>query len=325
MGLWISRAEVMSLPMSGPAWESVLDHADDNEGAPTVCDQNSPNGVLVMAKALVHVRTGDESYRTEVRQNVMGAIGTEDGSTCRSLALGRKLAAYVIAADLVGLTPSEDATFRSWLSTVRTEVLAGDNRSLVMCHEERPNNWGTMCGGSRAAAAAYLGDSADLDRTAEVFKGYLGDRESYAGFSYGSDKSWHVNQSLLRGINPLGAIKQGVSIDGVLPDDMRRGGSFTTGCPVHTGYPWEALQGVMVQAEVLDRQGYGAWAWEEDAPKRAVQYLRDLDLDCGGWYGDNDDESTPWLVNFAYGTSFPTESPTGPGKIIGWADWTHDR
>jgi hypothetical protein len=111
----------------------------------------------------------------------------------------------------------------------------------------------------------------NLARTAQVFKGYLGDRASYAGFDYGSDLSWHLDANNPRGINPLGAVKQGVNIDGVLPDDMRRGGSFTTGCPAGTGYPWEALQGVVVQAELLYRQGYDAWNWQNQAERRAVQ------------------------------------------------------
>lgn len=312
--------------MSGPAWDSVLEHADEDEGLPDLCDQNSDNSVLVMAKALVFVRTGNESYRTEVRQNVMGAIGTEDGPECRSLALGRKLAAYVIAADLVGLTAAEDTIFRAWLTVVRSEPLPGDGRSLVSCHEERPNNWGTMCGGSRAAASAYLRDTTDLNRIAQVFKGYLGNRASYAGFNFGSDESWHVDSTQLRAINPLGAVKQGVNIDGAMPEEMRRGGPFTVDCPVRTAYPWEALQGVMVQAEILHRQGYAAWTWENQAEKRAVQYLYNLSQTCDSeWYGDNDDESTPWFINHVYGTNFPTESPAGVGKIVGWADWTHDR
>lgn len=323
-GIWISRDEVLALPTSGTPWNTLLSAANADPGTPTVCDQDSNNNVLVLAKALVFVRTGTESYRTAVRQNVMAAIGTEDGSTCRSLALGRELAAYVVAADLVGLTASEDSTFRSWLTDVRTQVLS-DGRSLVTCHEDRPNNWGTMCGASRVAASAYLGDSTDVAAAAQVFRGYLGDRSAYAGFSYGSDLTWHVDPDNPRGINPLGSVKEGVSIDGALPDDMRRGGPFTTGCPTTTGYPWEALQGATAQAEFLYRRGHDAWSWQDQALRRAIQYLKDLDTRCGGWWATGDDEVTPWLVNHVYGTSFPTDVPAEYGKIMGWTDWTHDR
>lgn len=323
--MWISPSEIQALPTSGAAWNRVVDDANANEGSPTVCNQDSPNSVLVLAKAYVYVRTGTESYRTEVRQNVMGAIDTENGSTCRTLALGRELADYVIAAQLVGLTSSENTTFRSWLTGVRSEVLAGDGRSLIQCHEDRANNWGTMCGASRAAASAYLGDTTDLNRTAQVFRGYLGDRGSYAGFSYGSDRTWHVDSGQLRGINPQGAVKQNTNIDGVLPDDMRRGGSFTTGCPGHTGYPWEALQGVVVQAELLHRRGYDVWNASNQAERRAVQYLYNLDQTCSNWYATGDDNFTPWIINHVYGTNFPTVSPVDYGKIMGYTDWTHNR
>ncbi len=325
-GLWISSDEVRRLPMSGPAWSALRAAADGGTGTPTLCDQNSNSNVLVLAKALVFARTGEETYRTDVRRAVLSAMGTESGGSCRSLALGRELAAYVIAADLVGLTAAEDAAFRGWLAGVRTKKL-GDSRSLVSCHEDRPNNWGTMCGASRAAASAYLGDRADLDRTARVFKGYVGDRASYAGFAYG-DTSWQGDPSQPRGINAAGATKQGVDIDGAIPDDMRRGAGFTTGCPSHTGYPWEALQGVVVQAEILHRQGYDAWGWEQQAVRRALAYLYGLDARCGGWASEatsGDDKFVPWIVNHVYGTRFTATTPAQSGKIMGWTDWTHDR
>ncbi len=325
-GLWISVDEVRRLPMSGAAWTALRAAADGGTGTPSLCDQNSDSNVLVLAKALVYARTGEERYRTDVRRGVMAAMGTESGGNCRSLALGRELAAYVVAADLVGLTAAEDTAFRGWLAGVRTKRL-GDSRSLTSCHEDRPNNWGTMCGASRAAASAYLGDRADLDRTARVFKGYVGDRASYAGFAYG-DTSWQGDPARPRGINAAGAAKQGVSIDGAIPDDMRRGAGFTTGCPSHTGYPWEALQGVVVQAEILHRQGFDAWGWEQQAVRRAVAYLYALDARCGGWASEatgGDDKFVPWIVNHVYGTRFAATSPAQTGKIMGWTDWTHDR
>jgi hypothetical protein len=64
--------------------------------------------------------------------------------------------------------------------------------TLVSTHEDRPNNWGTHAGASRVAVAVYLGDSAELERAAQVFKGWLGDRASYAGFNYG-DLSWQCD------------------------------------------------------------------------------------------------------------------------------------
>jgi len=47
-------------------------------------------------------------------------------------------------------------------------------------------------GASRAAIDVYLGDMQDLARTAQVFRGWVGDRSAYAGFSYTNDLSWQA-------------------------------------------------------------------------------------------------------------------------------------
>ncbi len=320
-GIWISHEEIAALPMAGRAWEALKAQADAPAGAPVVRDQDQDNNVNVLAKALVFVRTGEQRYRTEVRSQCVAAIDTELGG--RTLALGRELAAYVIAADLVGLEPGEDVPFRAWLRHCLTEAL--DGRTLVSTHEDRANNWGTHAGASRAAVAVYLGDTAELARAAQVFHGWVGERAAYAGFSYG-DLDWQADPAQPVGINPAGAARAGESIDGVIPDDMRRGCGFQFP-PCETGYPWEALQGATVMAEILHRQGYDAWSWGDHALFRAVRFLYDLGrrYPGAGWWASGDDEWNVWLVNRAYGTSFPTESPAGAGKNMGWTDWTHAR
>jgi hypothetical protein len=138
--------------------------------------------------------------------------------------------------------------------------------------------------------ALYLGDDLELERTAQVFKGWLGDRDIYAGFEYGK-LSWQAAPKNPVGINPVGAEKDGHSIDGALPEEMRRGGKFRWP-PQKTNYTWEALQGALVQAELLQQAGYPAWEWEDKALLQAVQFLYDI-----GWKPEGDDEWPPWLVN----------------------------
>ena len=312
LGIWISHDELMQLPTSGPAWETVAAAARTGTSSPNISNQDDTTDVRTLAKALVGVRTGNQEYLSQVRSTIMAAMDTEDGG--RTLALGRNLAPYVIAADLVGLDSQQDAQFRAWLRETLTEELSG--RTLQSTHEDRPNNWGTMAGASRAAVAVYLGDQAELDRTAGVFKGYLGDRSSYADFKYGS-LSWQADPSRPVGINPQGAMKDGHSIDGVMPDDMRRGGSFHFP-PSETGYPWEGLQGAITQAEILHRAGYDAWQWEDQALLRAVEFLYGL-----GWRASGDDQWQPFLVDARYGTSHAANPQAGPGKIMGWTAWTH--
>jgi hypothetical protein len=312
-GIWTNAGELASLPTSGKAWQNVLDAAQESTQSPNASDQDDPTNVRVLAKALVYARTGQESYRQEVIEACRAVIGTEAGG--RTLALGRELLAYVIAAELVELPSDLNASFRSWLGDVRHSSL--DGKTLVSTHEDRPNNWGTHAGASRMAASLYVGDSADLDRAAQVFHGWLGNHSAYDGFSFG-DLAWQVNPSSPVGINPTGSTIDGHSVDGVLPDDQRRGGGFQWPPPAEN-YVWEALQGAIAQAVILDRAGYDVWNWQDKALLRAVNWLHQQ----ASFPADGDDTWIPHLVNHFYGKSFPAPSPSGSGKNMGFTDWTH--
>lgn len=316
VGMWLTAKELSELPTSGAAWNALVKAADSSAGSPDISNQDSDNDVYVLAKALVYARTGQTKYRSEVIDQLKRAVNTEAGG--RTLALGRNLVSYVIAADLVNLPaadPSFDSTFRSWLRKTLTETL--DGRTLVSTHEDRPNNWGTHAGASRIAVALYLGDSAELNRAAKVFAGWLGDRSAYSGFKYG-DLSWQCDASKPVGINPKGCTKNGRNIDGAQPEEMRRGGSFQWP-PAPTGYAWEALQGAVVQAVLLHRAGYPAFEWSDRALLRAYQFLYNI-----GWTDEGDDRWQVWLVNWAYGTNYATTT-AGKGKNMGWTDWTHQK
>ncbi|MGH7450446.1 MAG: alginate lyase family protein [bacterium] len=312
-GIWINATEIATLPTSGTAWQKLKTEADKLAGAPKLSNQDDPVNVRIMAKALVFARTKNERYRTEVINACMAAIGTEKGG--RTLALGRELVAYVIAADLVGLPPKEDQRFRTWLRETLTEKL--DGSTLRSTHEQRPNNWGTHAGASRVAVAVYLGDQAEIARCVQVFKGWLGDRVSYAGFKY-SELYWQANPSKPVGINPKGAMKNGYSIDGVLPDDQRRCGSFRWP-PPKENYVYEALQGALVQAVILYRLGYDVWNWQDKALLRAFEWLHNQ----AKYPASGDDNWQPHLINYYYRTKFPAPVPSTPGKNVGWTDWTH--
>ncbi len=315
VGIVISKAELAALPMSGADWTNLKSWADASAGSPDIQNQDEDNDIHVLAKGLVYARTGSASYRVDVLANLKAAIGSESGG--RTLAAARNLPGYVIAADLIDLKsydPSFDTnTFRPWLRKVLTEDLSGD--TIISTHETRPNNWGTHAGAARAAIARYLGDSAQLARTALVFHGWLGDRAAYAGFDYG-DTSWQCDPANPVGINPQGCSKGGHVIDGALPDDMRRGASFQWP-PTFTNYPWEAMQGATLQALILHRAGYDTFNWENKAILRASNFL----YDRAGWAPQSDDTWQPWLLNDAYGTSRPASSPAHPGKNFGFTDW----
>lgn len=314
-GIWISRDEVRRLPMSGIHWENLLNHANRDAGMPDLSDQNQWNNVYVLAKALVYARTGEERYRQEVIQQCMAAIGTEGGLT---LALGRELAAYVIAADLVGLPPAEDQIFSNWLRELQTKVLT--KRTLISTHEDRPNNWGTHAGASRMAVAVYLGDSQDLSRAAKVFKGWLGDRSSWSSFEFqGITDEWQADVSRPVPVNPKGTTKNGHSIDGVVTDDQSRSGGFVYPF-AKENYAWEALQGSIVQAVILYRHGYpDVFKWEDKAMLRVYQWL----YTEAHFPGEGNHSWQLPLIDYYYSTSYWDGSKTYYGKNMGWTSWTH--
>jgi hypothetical protein len=311
-GIWMDDERLARLPTSGNAWERLLMEADQDADTPDLADQEDPTNVRVFAKALVYARTGIERYRQEVIEACMAAIGTEGG---RTLALGRELMAYVLAADLVSLPPDEDQRFRAWLATLPDRSI--DGRTLRSTHEDRPNNWGTHAGASRLAVAIYLDDSEEMARSAQVFRGWLGDRNAYAGFTYGN-LDWQCDGQRPVGINPLGCTRNGHSIDGALPEELRRAGGFVW-LPPQENYVYEGLQGAIAQAVMLSRLGHDVWNWEDRALLRAYRWL----YEQADFPAEGDDQWQIHLVNFFYGVDFPATAQTSPGKNVGWTEWTH--
>lgn len=324
-GIWIANATLADLPMSGPAWVNLKTTADENVGIVTLSDQDADANVNILAKALVYARTQDSRYRSDVRTGIEIITWQNTEDKGRVLALGRELAAYVLAADLIDLAhydPALDTQFRTKLRELLSKPLEGwsnELRSIREAHELRPNNWGTHAGASRLAVAIYLDDKAEIERGALILRAYLGDLSAYNGFEYADDLSWHADASRPTGVNPKGATKEGHSIDGALTEEMRRGAPFQWP-PVATNYPWEALQGVVVQAALLEKAGYPAWEWQDQAILRAVQFLYAL-----GWPAQGDDEWIIPVINCVYGTNFPTATPAHPGKNMGWTSWTHSQ
>jgi len=315
-GIWLDEADVLALPTSGPAWEELAAKAQGPWGSPDITTHTNRHDVLTYAGALYSVRTGDTAMRNRVVAHIEWAMGTEAGAAVMGLA--RNLPAYVLAADLVGY---REPAFESWLATLRNQTMS-DGRSLVSMHEDRPQNLGTEAGAARIAISLYLGDATDVARAADVFHGWLGNRDVYSDFDYG-DLEWQADPLAPVGINPQGATRDGRVFDGIIPDDLRRCEcSFDPALPFpRENYVWEALQGAVVQAELLQRAGYPAWDWEDQALYRALRWLQQEAL----FPAVGDDAWIPYLVNAAYGADFcthlPGEVPTG--KLVGFTDWTH--
>ena len=311
-GVWSSAAELSGKPMSGEAWTELLKFADADTSSPNVSDQNDPTNVRVLAAAIAFARGGDAKYKAKVEAACVKVQGTEKGG--RTLAWGREAGAYAMAADLVGYsTPA----FTAWLKNVADGEKGSDlNITLRDMFYKRPNNWGSMGFGSLTAIYRFLGDEALLKNVRDYWaQGVTGKNP---GLTYGSDISWHADPNDLRLINPKGAMKQGVNIDGIIPDDMRRGGPFTTGTPAGTGYPWEHLQGVLMGARVLERAGMEIWSVDDQAIRRAASALQDRIQ--GSFTCTGDDLWQLAFLDQAYGTTWSgSQNVWRAGKNTGFA------
>jgi hypothetical protein len=320
-GIWIERSKVRRIITGTPGWIVLEQYAQMPYPPPDLADASQDNeraNIAIFARGLYYLRTGDESARQDVINACIDVIGTERGGS--TLVVGRKLISYVLAADLVGLPSNEDERFRAWLVQILDEELS-DERTLRETHEIRPNNWGTLAGASRLAAAAYLGNSQEIARIAAVFKGWLGDRSSYDGFDFGGpdeNLEWQADPNRPVAINARGATKRGHNIDGVLPDEMRRSGGFTWP-PPQENYVYTALQGAVAQAVILERAGYPAFDWQDQALRRAFTWLETQ----ANYPAEGDDTWLPYVINPAYNTSFKIEIGNDtPGKNVGFTEWT---
>ena len=339
-GMWISSAELMSLPTSGIAWDKIRTAAYGSWGTADLKNQENKHDIYTLAGALVFARTGDPALRSKVRDAIMAAKRSLDETsewqtTNGVLAAGRQLGTYVISADLIDLKNYDfvaDTEFRIWLTTIRTTNIGTHGRwkSLTYTCENAAGNWNAFACASRIAASIYLGDIADVDRASAIIRAFFGERAYYPAnapgrYSYfqhtaGYQASWACADTTWTGINPT-CTKSGINIDGVLVEDASRGG----GCCVLQGdgimYSWEALQGLFVSTELLYRTGrYGnPYGWSNQALKRALDFMQ-----RSGWGISNAAKYVPWIANARYGTSYATAANI-TGRIMSWGDWLYRR
>jgi hypothetical protein len=339
--IWISGAEMSSLPTTGTAWANVRSAAYGSWGTPDLKNQDNKFGLPVLAGALVYGKTGDTALRSKVRDAIIAAKRTMDEpaewqTTNGALSLGRQLGAFVIAADLIDLKSFDstaDSEFRNYLRIIRTQNVGTHGRwkNLTYTCENSANNWGTFACPSRIAAGIYLGDTADITRSANIIRAFLGERQFYPADAPGEggyfqhtagglSGGWSCNESSWTAINP-NCSKNGINLDGVLVEDISRGGNCCAIVGDGIGYSWEALQGLYVSAELLHRRGFDAYNWSNKALKRSVDYMY---RNSAAWNARHPvADYVIWMSNKRYGSGYPTR-PAVTGRIMSWTDWTHN-
>ncbi len=318
--VWVSQAEIMARPTSGTSWNNLVSWAGKTIGTSTINDQDSDQDQVALAKALTCARIGTNCAEIITALNSLSAH-TPSGD--RALAWGRNISAWVMAADIVtnsGRASGLNVTqFKNWANTaIRTNSTEGE--TIIECHVHRPNNWSTMCGGSRIAADIFDGDSSDLTAAWNEYRGYVGDRSS--GFLFANTvvtTNWRCPNSTDRtAINPKGCVKFGHNFDGILPAEMLRQGEYSSWPPpLGTVYPFNGLAGLMLQAELLARHGYPAFTVADNAMLRAYSWL----IDVAGYTGTSRTDWMPWIINKRYGRSYPALLAPLPGQNIGFVEW----
>jgi len=320
--LWTSAQELAGKPTAGEAWDKVWSAAQEacpNEATVTNQDSNANVQILAAAIAYARLRDDDPVSAAAFRGKVIGALeklvgegnppqahGCPPGcgkAVNSTLAWGRQVGAYALAADLVDYrTPG----FEEWLRDLAENDVACDGRTMLEAFQRRPNNWGVMNFGSLVAMYAYLGDLGRLQEVRDYFvRGLTGDvfdcEDAPAGepcYVWGGtlspalkDLSWHCDAASPSLIAPscivdLGAGTQ-IDLGGLIPDDQRRSCSFcppndsSTFCqaasaedkcvePGPDAHISDWMNGAVMGARILDRVGMSIWEAGDQALKRMI-------------------------------------------------------
>lgn len=329
VGIWSSKEELASKDMSGPAWTEVLNAANKLavNSNPDPDNQDDNTNVQVLAAAIVYARTNHEEYRTKV-VNALRKVEVFQ-PTGRTLAWGREIGAYAMAADLVGYrTPAFEAQMRKFAEGYKcSQVKSATNggyATLLEMYLQRPNNWGAMAFGSLAAIYRYLGDTQKLQLIRNHYvQTVVG--PSPAISDYGS-LTWQCKENDPLLINPVGCVKtcEGklVNVEGIVPDDMRRGGSCRPD-PLYTNYPWGQLEGLTMAARILERAGMPIWSAGDSAICRAASVLQDARFGVQ-WKAKGDDEWQLPILDRGCGKSWSKGTGTD-GKPYGSGLWQHGK
>lgn len=321
--IWVDVTTLPNKPRTGRGWDAMYTMAKGNAPGPvTVADQNSGNSAWAHACAYTYAATGDTAFRTKA----VGALKALCSPTLpidRALALAREVQGYVAAAEglqLAKTDPDLDAALKAKFRYFLTCKTSGGPASLLESHQKRPNNWGTHATAAVLMIARYIGDQTIFDNAIKVFKGYLGDYDLYHGFVYG-ELDWQADKTRPVGINKKGATIDGHNVDGVLPEEARRGGPpswpLPKTCP--TTYPWEANQGSGASMLVALNAGVDLRSASDWAHKRNVVWLTQV----ANWQIAGDDAFLAPILNLLYPDLKLTVPAGSPGKGLAWTEFSH--
>jgi hypothetical protein len=313
--LLLSREEVLSLPTSGSAWSSMKAAADAREQTPNFRDQDNKAVVQAVAAGLVWQRTGQDAYRSKAIR-ILEKYRAQPTTGNDSLALFRPSGGVGIAAWLADWdTASAKAFLRSYLDYQgdhsRWRTIRGSAANAV-------SNYNAWPLAGLASIGLALNDKTLLDEAWKLFeawgKPYAQPWQPTAAFQPRRTCLAMKGGDVPVGINPV-SCGSGPDGSGALIEDAAREPYPT----IHAGYATETFNALTVAALVLSQAGYPAWSVNDSQMRRVADWLEANS--SGGVLYDSVGYFAPWVLNHAYGTSYPTKMPTGGGRTFGFTDW----
>lgn len=140
-GIWVDKTSLLTLPNTGKDWDAMIVEANklpSNGDGADISNQDSNHDQHTLAAALVCARTASATYCPKARAAVMDAIGTEvytlttprTPATNQWLPVGRNMAAYVIAADVLNIRTTSDSQsdgsrFQTWVASFKGRFGSG--------------------------------------------------------------------------------------------------------------------------------------------------------------------------------------------------------
>jgi hypothetical protein len=319
-GILMSGAELMALPTSGPGWDAIMARIKSPYGGSYTLGTRDESNKDVLANALAGARLNNAAYKGFARDKIahMMAAPRNTGDVLGTL---RHLQTYIISADIIDLAsfdPALNGKFRTWLANeIRANYSGGGGGgSVLSVHDKKPNNFGTHAGATRIAAALYLGDAKELKAARDVWYGWATGDPAYTPSSrVWQGTNWQCSSTRPSGINATGCSRNGVSLDGVIPEDQERCGQFSTS-PCATNYIHGATDGMTLSFWMLARQGENPWAWGDRAALRQMTWkYKSGQAPYGGFR---------WqipVIEKAYGIDLAGNTPTATSTNFGFADW----
>lgn len=292
-------------------------------GPVSVYDQKSNNSAWAQANAYLYAATGETKYLNNV-VGVMQALISPSLQIGRALALAREVQGYVAAAEGVALHAVDADLYRAvktkfkYFLTCNTP--GGGPTSLTKSMEQRPNNWGTHATAAVMMIARYIGDDILFARAQQIYRGWLGEYETYHDFIYG-DLAWQWHKDRPVGINGKNAVINGLNVDGMMPEEARRGTTSTSALPGGDAqmYSWEAAQGATAAMAVALNAGIDLRNVADYAHKRSINF----NLNIAHWPIGGDDCWQGPVLNKLYPELKLVTEVGSPGKGLSWTHFTH--